>query len=379
MGGGWETFKDVMDPFEIFHGKTQDEKAADRINHGLVFGEGGSGHKDRREFRDRQRDLWGRAEQGQDYVEQGLGLASDAAQAGQNAINRGKGIIDPAVQGVGRSQSAAKGYAGDLAAAGTGYATDLADTSQWRANLLAETGLDAASGLRGVGDSNANAIMAEARRQGPSQAAAQFDRGQLQARTDAMALAATMGRGGNQALAARQAQQALAGQGAANNANSAIMRAGEEAALRNSRIAAATGAGQQRLGAYGQAGQLGNAALQGAGSLSNAGQQGAGVLSNAALGNAANIESGLGAQGINLANVGANLQLGGIGAQNTAAGTTASAGNALSANNLGFYQDAATAQLNTDLGFGTNAQAREAEKSATGANMLGGVLGMFGG
>lgn len=383
-------FGDIFDPIGLWNKDTPQQVADRRGLHGLSFGESSPGFTGRNRFDEKQEDLLGFAQGGGDAVMGGIDNAQGAYDNAQGAYDNAQGAYDSgakiATRGLGAAQTNqfnADRLSERAVRTGVSDANGIADTSQARADALAGFGTDAATGLRGVGDSGAAGIMQQAMQRGPSLAQAQFDRGQLQARDDAMSMAATMGRGGNQALANRQAMQALAGQSATNNANTAIMRAQEESALRNSRIGAATSAGQLQAGAYGQAGSLGNSALSGAAGHSQAGLQGAGGLKQNALQGAAGIQTTLGGQNVNEANIGANLQLGGLGAQNTAAGVQNSAagtqgnlGNAMFSNANNTYTDRATAQLNADMGFGTDAQKREAEENATNAGFIGGLMNM---
>lgn len=385
--------EDLFDPLDIFHdgSLTGDEIKTQRIKYGFGFGEPGQGATAQWDSADKTNQLY---DQGQEGATGTLDAIDAAEAAGDRAVDLGgygESILSNGLNNATGHQDAASAYGQGLAESGVARANDVAATSQDRANALAGFGTtaaaglnDSAAGLRDVGFRSADAVMRAAQQQGPSQAQAQFDRGQLQARNDAMGMAATLGRGGNQALAGRQAMQALASQSATGNANMAIMRAQEEAALRNSRIGAATSAGQLWTGAHGaagglqgQAGNVGNQALAGAASASQAGLQGAGALSNQALSGAAGIESGIAGQNVDQANIGANLGLGALGAQNTAASTAGNLGNSLFTNANNIANDRSTAQLNANLGFGTDAQKHESEQDAAKGGAIQGILSMF--
>lgn len=358
-GGGGQTDRQAaqgfIDPLSIWTpGTTPEERNNQTRDYGNVVG-GGFGDTARQGFQDKLTDVWNSGAQGRETAAGAADTLGAAAGIGQGMTGAGAQMRNDGINRAHGAQDAAAGFGADLAGNATG-----------RADALTRYGTGAARNLTNTADTGASAIMGAAAQQGPSLAQAQFDRGQLQAREDAMSLAATQGRGGNAALAGRQAQQALAGQGATNNANNAMMRAQEEAGLRNSRIAAATQAGQLRTGAAGQAGQIGNSALQGAGAISNAGLQGAG-----------NLSMGLGAQGLSEANMGNQLQGAGLSGMTGAAAAQGGIGTTLAGQGNNTFTDLSTAQLNADMGFGTNAQTREAEKEATTAGLASGIFGAF--
>lgn len=396
---------DILDPLGIFpHSNGEGTQA--------VIGYGQNGEYGRLGFGATQAMLMNNYGEGQLGVRQG---AAQAAQTGQEAqaglVGQGKVLT-----------SAGNTYAGNAQQRGQQIISDLRGSGGVNAALLRSAGQQGATALgisaaqaRQAGSDAQNAafnatqaargdyasatdqaragVLAAAARPETSLAEAQMRAGLQQAAQDNLSLGATLSRGGNSALAARQATQANARAQSNAAAQSAIIRAQEEAALRNSQIAAASQAGQfgmqgaqgqagaalQGAGMYGQAGLQGagmsGQLLQGAGQLLTSATAGAGQLQQSAVGQAGQLNQGLGQLGLGM--TGQGLQAQNMGYQTGLAGALGQGNLSQGASQtaLDTYARLGMGQANLDAGYATGQVTAQQQQQAQSGALLSGILG----
>lgn len=264
----------------------------------------------------------------------------------------------------------------------------LADASQAGAGLLRGVADQRAGALTDNATSRAAGLIDVASQRGPSLAQLQLQQGLERSQAANMSMAGAA-RGGNRALAMRQAMNANSQAGLQTNQQAAQLRAVEEQRHIQNQMAAHQAAMQGTNQAFGAAGNMVTGAYQGAGQLTNQGLMGAGQLSNQSMTSGAQLynqanqiqQAGFGniRQG-DLAHQGMGLkrEMGGAGLAMQGSQGMTNAGQNVLDSGLQQSQAVNTGQLNADMGFGTQSIERQKAEDAKSGGLLGAVGGILG-
>lgn len=315
---------------------------------------------------------------GQDYAQGNIAAGANlAAQAGQNAGQAyalGQGAYQQGAMNVANAQAQGRAGISDLLRMSAGREGMLQDAARGSAGWLNAVTGSSMGDIRNRADAGAAGIMAAAARPQSSLAEAQLTGAQMRAQDAALSSAAGLSRGGNAALAQRQALDSLAQQNSANANAFAQLRANEEAAIRNSQIAAATQAGQLGLQGGTAAGQLGVQGANQAGQLLNSGLQQASAVGQQGQATALSANQALGQLGLGTQGHGSTAMGLGISGQTSAGQTQGNIGLQNQATSYGTFADIAGRQQNAELGYGTNAMKAEAAEKGGQQNLLGTII-----
>ncbi len=372
---------DIVDPLNLIHSAVpSDREQMEAIQQfGAVAGYGGFGEEARDVFYQSQGNRIADVNAG---VDAALGSSAEAGRIAQQQGIEAQRMANARNQLQGQtnmSREAMGGQAQMMTNVGMLDRAQLQHSGQQAYGDITGAGQGTAGAIAQAGRQGAGAIMSAAVRPETSLAEAQLIRGQMDAERQAQSVAATMGRGGNQALASRMAMNQAANVGSQQAADMAILRAQEEAAIRQGQMGAAQAAGQLNLAGVQGAGQ----ALMGSAQAANAARM-TGLSGGAQIGQGALQGSGqlYGAQGnLALGQTGIANQAALAGADNSLQGTQLSGNLGLGvANQQGdMFTTLSGQQIAADTGGEEQQFKEDTFDAANRANILAGGIGALAG